>query len=917
MISQSTHSVLYTPIRGLRTRSPIKVKIASSKDKDEIQENENINRETKDSRKILRRSRFDNGLQRGNGIDGSDSVNSIIQQMQFKDPQEIKKELISRFKKDNVDVDDEFIEKMIAESIKEKNLVSEYIKDPSITLSKVSQDEINKYIDWIIEDGSNRIESQQKDGYRRKVELREKLDEFMVNEQGDSDPETMTKAFTMAQELSILNSESSLDKLPIFLTHLSKMSNSELQSSVSLDKYAKLYELSTQIVDLNKRDKCIYLCGKLLYGALLRELGPRARPDPINEKFFIESCIRYEDLDHALALFESRKDKDVKDERFWYELGVFIHLSRYSKNVSSDLTRQKKNEGKDEDEINDDLDKAIDLIQDIRNKWGYVHNLVLIDGLKRCCVNGDIESACWFWEEIELNINDLGIVNDIKVPDTKLLDESEKEKVYNYYNRIEPVSYAGLIEIIFSFIGGLNFENGLNILSKVIEIDNNFIYEFVKKFSSQFKYSGRELFLIELENDKLSNENSDKYLPVIRDYLIDEIKPLQKTRCSSFEEAKLVEDINIYLERLNILKGKNLSKINDLEEIIQSGEKLTSFDVKSLLSILLEHKSATSFQLACRIISQMNEHKSNGVNNSILPVANSYAYTEFCKQFLSQSNPRVKEINQFLDMMIQYDIKLDQTLANKIIISFISKKLYTESIKFIETYLFTENPIAIDKIRLGKPGTKNLWTTAFVAYYKSVVAGSLTNELFKERLQSLHSFIKHMMDEQVDDDFTIQEAIGTLLSYGDFQGTICLLQWYGETINQNRGNLLKFELVLAIKTKLEVSITKAEKYLKRNNKNHNNGNHVYQERIVNYRKEFGIYSLHDDMKDKKDVPWQEVAMIIYKYADLFCYKSTYSRDDPFSMILSDAERYRNKEIFQREIEELLAFYGLPKWEPTT
>lgn len=879
--------------REVRTRTPIRVRISDKeKAKDSQQDvKSNSSRNNGPSLTVTessRRSKFSRFNR-----EQSENITGVLEQMQFKNPQEITKELSERFKQDGVDVDEEFIKRMVQQSAKEQETIRGYIDDPKSTLSKVNEDEINKYIDWIIEDGSNRINRQQSDMYKQKIDIREKLNEFMMDSQTEEtpNPESLTKAFTMAQEMSILNSDSSLDKLSIFLKHLSKLTNVELQRSVSLQKYAALYELSTQLLDSYHRDLCIYLCGKLLYDALVREYGPRARPDPINEKFFIESCIKYDDLDRALDLYESRKDKDVKDERFWFELGVSIYLAKYSAIDSSGLEY---------------LDKATDSLHEIRNRWGYVSNLVLIDGLKRCCVKENFDDAWWFWEEIELNIDDLGIVPEIKIPETKLYAENEQDKVFKYYNRIESISYGALLECIFPFISGLEFEKSMEILTKIVTVDKEFVYEFVKQFGIQFKYSGREMFLINLEQD--AKLESCKYLPEIRDYLIDEIKPLQKTRCVSYEEAKIIEDINVYLERLSKLKGKQLTKINDIQEIIQSGEKLTSFDVKSLLNILLEHKSKTSFQLAGRIIGQMNEHKSNNTLKSVLPVASSYAYTEFCKQFLSQSNPRVNEINHFLTMMAQYDIKLDQALANKIITSYISKKLFTEAIKFIEEYVFTDNPIAVNQIKLGKPGTKNLYTTVLLAYYKSVVSGCIERDAFNSRLSSLRIFIQHIMLHRVDDEFILQETIGTLLAFGDYQGSICLVQWFGEVLNKR---CISFDCVLAVKSKLELSILKAEKYLKRQNKGHR-----YESRIEQYRRQFGIQSLHHDLKSKRDFTWQEVAMVLYNYADLFGYKSTYAKEDPFSMLLSDSERNANKIAFEKDLAIQQQLYSLPKWVPT-
>lgn len=903
--------------RGIRTRPPTKVVLTSKSKK--VNENfhnendQNVQDEEDNKPKPInsRRSRFQPG-----GIINSSKdpkVQNIMQQLKFKGSQKIKDELVSKFQNDGIEVDDNFINQMIEQSKKEQQSLTEYIENPNDTLNKLNIEEMNRYIEWLISDGNERIKTQSKDLFKKKIELERKINTFVANKNNNTiddkgniqvpDADEIKNAFITAQELANLKSESALDNLPIFLKHLNKSNNLDLQKSIPLEKFAALYELSTQILDLNKRDECIYRCGKMLYSSLLRELGPRSRPDPINEKFFIESCIKFDDLDHALALFDSRKEKDVKDERFWYELGVSIYLSKYSIEAIPNLDSNKS----EDSQINENLDKAMELIQIIREKWDHINNLVLIDGVKKCCVKCDYEDAWWFWEEIEINMNNYGIIPEIEIPETKLFDESETEKVYKYYNRIDPISYKELIEINFAFISSLQFDKAVEILTRSTEIDNDYMYEFIKRFSEQFKYPGRELLLIHLENDSKSDER--KYIPEISDYLINEISSLQRNRCSSFEEAKILEEINIYFERLSILKSKNIAKVRDLKEIIECGEKLTSFDIKSIISILLDHKSTTSFELALKIITQMNNHKIDSINDSIIPPANSYAYSEFCKQLLSQPNPRIKEINLFLSMMADLDIKLDPSLANKIITSYISKRLYSESIKFVEKYLFSDNPIAINHIKIGKPNSKNLWTSAFMAYYKPLTSGLITQELFKSKLSSLRFLMECLMSEKVDDDFTIQQGIGSLLAYGDYQGVICMLQWYGK---QNETCDLSFDFVYAVKQKLEMSILKADKYLMKNNKAKES---VYKEKIGKYRKFFGVESLRKYMKTKSNIPWQEVAMDIYHYAGLFGYNATYTRTDPFSMLLSDSERNKNREAFRKDLEELETHWGLLHWKP--
>ena len=934
--SRTAQIVMFTQARNVRTRVDTKVKLrkreqvqaggrvhnqeADIQSMKELPKDEEIIRTGSSTTSKRRPSKFD-----GRGKLASDAgaiSQSIMNSLQFKTPEQIAAELKDQFVRDGIDIDDDFINNMIEQSKKEQELVHDYLRNPGDTLSKVNEDEIIRYIDWIVQDGFERVQYQHEDILRRKMELREKLNAFTTEKHDDGDPESMTNAFIMAQEMAKLNSRSALDVLPEFLRQISKINNSEFQKSIPLAKYAKLYELSTQLIDPKYRELCIYLCGKLLYDALLREYGARARPDPINEKFFIESCLQYEDFNRAVELFESRKEKDVKDERFWLELGVSAYLARYSHFTSDSIDGTNEDQGGEEKEdvdgeaVNEDLNKAIGLVQQISDRWGYVNNIQLIDGLKKCCARSNFSDALWFWEELEINMAEVGIAPQIKIPTTRMYDENEKEKVFNYYNRIEKASYDGLSECIFAFIGRLQFETSMEMICKVLTFDQQFIVAFVQKLGAQFSFSGRELFLIELEKDVARDPQSARYNIDVRDYLIEEIKKFQPRRCSSADEAKILEDTQVYLERLSKMKKrKNNSRVNDLLEILESGEMLSSFNVKSLLNVLLEHKSSTSFQIAARTLSQMNIHKMNDIRNSILPIANSEAYTEFCSQFLSQSNPRVNEIKQLLLMMEQFEIPLSPKLANDIIMAYNFKKLFSEAVSFINEYIFSDNPIAIKKIELNsstsisslKAKEENLYTAVLITFYKSVVTGMLSKEIFALRLNSLQDFIKQMMASNFDDDFTFQEAIGTLLAYGDYQTAICFVQWYGA---KKKDQKLCLQLVLALKSKLELSLLQAEKYLLEENPMQSN-----IKRITDYRRQFGIQSLQNDLKSQRDYPWQEVAKVIYNYADLFGFKSTYSKEDPFAIILSDQARNVNRNTFDQELSRLQRFYDLSEWSP--
>jgi protein SOV1 len=48
---------------------------------------------------------------------------------------------------------------------------------------------------------------------------------------------------------------------------------------------------------------------------------------------------------------------------------------------------------------------------------------------------------------------------------------------------------------------------------------------------------------------------------------------------------------------------------------------------------------------------------------------------------------------------------------------------------------------------------------------------------------------------------------------------------------------------------------------------------------------------------------------------LFGFKSTYSKEDPFAIILSDQARNVNRNTFDQELSRLQRFYDLAEWSP--
>lgn len=839
--------------RGVRTRSKFKINHKKQDKTEDFEDFEGeihkkikhiesrVNSTGDETPKTVRRSKFSNNKA------NNDDLRSILG---YKDPSEIRSELLERFKKDGVDPDSEFIDKMVEESQKEMQVLKKYMEDPKSIKEELSMDEINHFIEWLISDGQKRILMDNSNTNQLDDELNEMI------KSDDQSPESLVKAFDLVSELG-QDEENSLKRLPQFLYRMTRLRNSDLSSKVPAEKWGLLYGISTSIKNDQIRNQCIYLCGKLLYSSLVREYGPKMRPDPINEKFYIESLIKYEQYPKALELFNSRKEKDVKEERFWFELGAEIYISMGN------------------------MDRGIEIIDQIKDKWGYINSLVLVKGLKVSISNQNVDDALWFWEEVQMNIDNVGLVIDNYIPETQMMDDSKV--VFDYYNRVEPVSWQILNEVIFAFIGNMRFQESFNILNYVHSIDSEYLIYFIQSLKSSFDSLGLQLFVNELKDSKLDDISAS-----VKNTLMDGLVSITSTENSqSIDETLLMNNILVYLNRLAETNKRDLATINDLREMIKNSAMLTTFDANSLLDLLLQSRSNVGSKLATELLNFMNKNVLSNNEKSSLPKANSNLYNVFCKYLLSYDRPKLKGLDGVLKIMEQSNIPMEESLASNIISKLILNKQYGKAISFIERYVMTDDSSISVKFIDTTKGEKSLWNTCLLAYYQLVFIGKSNID---ERNKSLRDFIYKIVANEVKDESVFSDTVGVLLAFNDIPTCIAFIKWYGETF----GSVLLPKIIIGIKGKLEERLLKLDDRLGEDQK-------VY---VDQYKERYGLAQTIRSRAQSQDVT--NVIDAIKNYCALFGYVPN---SFTISMSNSDIKVEESKREFERLVELRLREFG--------
>ncbi|ODV83431.1 hypothetical protein CANARDRAFT_225973 [[Candida] arabinofermentans NRRL YB-2248] len=788
---------------------------------------------------------------------------SILDEFKNKSPAQIEREIKAKFEADGLEYDPMFAQQMIEHSKHEEDILKRLTKDEKSAID-VTQEEMIGYLDWLVQDAQEALKHQRLNPEKEK-RINNKVNDIMnTSMEADSFVNAAISVDSLADDLKTTDQS----KLPEFLRMVNQPTNIEMRKLIPVEYLSYLFDISSQYLDEDLRDECIYLSGNLIYST------KRMRADPINESFYIETLTNRGKFEQAAELYESRRDKeDTKNERFWLDTGANIYLKQ------------------------DRVKKAETIANDMKKRFGYIHPILITSFISTYLRLGNSKKAFDWWFEMKSVMDEYGLVDYIETPDAAILDD--ESIVYAYHNRIEPVSFDNITDVVMNFLKFRHVDEAMKIIEIGTRRDKQYLYHIIKKFIDSVPYTGREALFQVIEKAR-----EGQYHPGISKFILGELEKYQPTRSKSFQEVAVLDEtvrtLKFILEKRSIeLTSKQKNAASSIISSITIGSKLTSFECVDLFRILLLSKSRKTYTLVYKILSEMNlslQLSREGKEYGIFPAANSHVYLVLVQLFGRRRNPGFSEINSLLSMMKSLNIKVYTILANQIILTYLKSKRFTEAASFIDDYL---------KDRDFRP-TSEFYRNILKVYKNSIESSKFDfsdKNLFNERRENLRFLIQIMIKDsslELEDDF-FEETLITLMKYGDLPSVICVLQYYGMELNRNPDK----KLMTIIKLSLESFLNKMESKLSPEEREQS------QEKLQMYRQESGILSIPSMLKADTPLNWRDAASIILKYVELFNYApNTNSLSDPYWTSISKEQQELFKANFERQLLDRQALYGL-------
>lgn len=863
--------------RGLRTRINFKVdpKLKQElKDKEERHDSQ-LKKELsnhfgdtniKKALNIRRRRSKVSGI----GNDEDWRTREVMNMINFKSPERIKKELEAKFKEDGVEIDQKFITKMIELSKRQQEETKKFILNPENTQNDVTRKQLIQYVDWLIDDAYERLEN----NLSYEIEddkLTQKLNEnLQYDEENEQDNASMLNVIKTLGDLTtnkLKQYRNSLKMLPEFLSRISLLRNYELAKSIPFEKWLELYSISSKIQNSALRHTCVYYSGEMIF----RYLENGQRMDITNERTFIHALLHLGKNERAWEVYAARTPKAYGDNRFWFELGAEIQLRLGN--------------------VND----AIEMIEKINEKYHYVDPDLFLTGIDECIKNGNRDDLMWFWEELAILIQNFGMI-----PQAELKPMRNFAEACDVLNEKRPVEYDRLLKIIFLLMSKQLMPEGMEALQHCVNYDPEFMFYIIQWLKNEVDSIEREIFLQEwLADKKLDKEVQSVYIPIVRDYLIEQVQQMQPERTIPLNEIKFLHNVDTFLGRLVLLHKSKRAEIQDLRDSIERGQRLNNFETTQLMNLCLEGNTNKGVELATELLTILNFNlASETLENTTFPKANSHVYGVFIENFLNASRPKISVIEQTLQIMENSGIQIKEQLAQKIVTKLVSQKKYATAFKFIEKYVMTDNDISVKKIKIGKQGEKSLWTACLSVFYKSMLTIVDEPEAIRLRHDLLKVFVKRIIDNRVNDKLVVGEVLGAFFAFGDLASCIAFLKWHSKTF----GGKIHPDVYLILKAKLETRITKADRRLDDKQRM------IIKPKLIEYRDRYGLVT--HIKKDLQPLEIDEVVETILQFGELFGYDITMKKNDPFSIGKSDAQKLKDKVFFDQSVDRACKQFGL-------
>ncbi|KAG7829962.1 hypothetical protein KL943_005128 [Ogataea angusta] len=774
-----------------------------------------------------------------------------------KPPAQIEREMKHQFEKDDLDYDPEFVQELIQQSQQEEKMYKDILQHPE-KAKEYTAKEMQAFVEWLVRDCEEFLANQDVDTEQRDKELEQTVD-HMIN--SDPTPENMADAFSGMDKIAQGLKRPGVEKLVHFLSMICKKGNEELRKYIPLDSLLRIFNISTQIRDLETRAKCIHMAGNLIYSAT------DARADPINEMFYIESLMKFHKGQTAERLYNSRRRKpDVAGQRFWNELGIRVYLE------------------------NRKVDDAEALAAETKQQFHYLHPTVCLSFADWYLAKERFEDAFRWWGELRAVMNSLGLIESLPQPETQLLDD--QQLVYSYHNREDPVTFDHVTELAIAFLQWRRYDEAMEILEVTTRRDKRFLFYFMDKFHTSMSFPQREMLRHVLE--------SSSYHPSMSKYMLSELAGANQTR--SFEQAEILDGIATSLREildLKIVSPKERIVASSIMDSIKAGQCLTSMECRELFKMLLRIKSKKTYVLVTQVLNEMNdtfEQMSSSNKLQIFPPVSSHFYLLLVQLFGRQKKPDLAKIEAIVRLMESKGIGMVTLMANQLILTYKKAGRPDRAIEFAQHYMNTNENFQLT----------NDFCRITISVYRRVQMKSATDKLaYKRRLHEIQDIFRricHAPGFDVSPEL-LNELTLTFLKYGDYVSAICSLQLYGMVCNKN----LEKTTLLLVNDYLEKSFSKMKSKLTEYE------NDQMLARISQMRETIGFKSLQNLSNNPLDLNWRDAASYIIRYLNVFDFNpNPYSLKNHDGHFTSTQENEDAKTRFETQLLKSQEEYQLPK-----
>ncbi|ODV96876.1 hypothetical protein PACTADRAFT_1463 [Pachysolen tannophilus NRRL Y-2460] len=479
----------------------------------------------------------------------------------------------------------------------------------------------------------------------------------------------------IAVELDRNTQRNKVSGLQTFISILRELNNEINKSSkdVPIELIARAFELASQIPDERKKKISMYYSANLIY------YPGKLRLDPINELFYIETLIQNKKFIKAENLWQSRKYKDVKDQRFWYERGIGFYLSM------------------------NDVKKAEKLAFEILQKFNYLHPSEYVNIIRHYSIilNNDTKYKFWLDKLIQDCCSKIGFDTEFKETENLGWLGEDHNAAFDHYNKIEKLRFTDMVELLKIVFQHEKCDDAIRLINlflkqspKVLPFLFNILQDpFHKKTLFQLHQRLKEIEKIEFR-EKIESLVPDK----------DESKKF------------LMEQRN--LKYLRYLENKKRKKTGDSKNETSMLSRLSSVDCYKLMKDFILRKEVSK---AKELFDDMNEMRLNLIQagytvQEIDEFEKSFIPPAQCGQFLlmlqvygrTQDKDTLIAIEALLSQMDELKIRKNTYFLNQLILTYYRKKMFNKALEVINLEVF-DKVKKDDNFKITNLLFKNIW----------------------------------------------------------------------------------------------------------------------------------------------------------------------------------------------------------------